>query len=844
MPDLATVPVSVPSSDAGQLASVGGDNPQKDRPREQRQDFGISKDDELLLVETVTIYRGQWAPDRLARIPIWMKNVLFYRGSQVLAWDLNSGTWFDAVAWWKQSGNEEQGNDIYDERFICNLTQMFGVGFKGMMARGIPLTVVLPENAEILADVTTAKAAQEAIGIIERMNKIRQMVREEFETLYLMGTYFKYTRGVLDSKLGYDEEEIYGDVPVTRPDRYHCFNCGTDTPWAPTLQKGQARICPKCGAPLGPESFYPASTSIEMGVVGTQKVPRAMVKQTVHSPMEIDVDPNAKDLEATPLLAFDQEIDVGEARMMFPAMAAEISEGMQVSTSPNADYERLRRSEVSAAAGGFVADSANQRPTYSQNWLQPASYYRLGDLEFAQRMGDAFPDGLKLTLMGDKVVDIRAAILTKEWSSARLHEKFGLYSPSVADNVVPFNERFNDVMQKIDEWVGDSANGMNVIDGARIDKRAFNGKPLASGTLNEIPMKIHGEYRPLSDAFMHFDLPMEAQVFSYPQMLLQFCQLIACLPPQATGAGTLPGVDTKGGQEQMLSQASNALNIYWENGKEEHAVAAQNAIECLQKLMKAGALKEIWETVQENGSQYRNKYVDLSKMNGKVNVYADIDQGLPMSPEAVREVFQTIFKEAGSGNAEAQAIMDIQANSQQMMASLGTPNLVVPRAAQQAKTQQAINVLLEQDWQQGADPNGQPQKVLPILPDKYVDDFVTLKSVMRLFRQENSDLAKSNPDGWARLDAYYQAAEQMEMEVAVEDAGRKQKVNVAGGPPQQQPDANIAQAKQDLLAHAVPMIDQLSAIAMAPPLPKGASLASQYQAAKVVVDTALKVATA
>lgn len=846
MPDTTLAPKSIPEAAGSQISAVGTDNPEQKKGPQQLEDLGISQDDKDKLIETITLYRGQWAPDRLARIPQWMKNVLYYRGSQVLAWDLNTGTWFDAVAAWKQNQSENtEGTDVYDERFICNITQMFGVGFKGMMSRGVPATVVRPENAEILADVTTAKAAQEAVGIIERKNKNRQMVREEFETMYLMGTYFKYTRGVLDGNwAGFDDEEVYGEIPVSRPDRYHCFQCGLDTPWVPTYKAGQLRQCKGCGSGLGAETFYPGSTTMEMSVVGTRKVPRAMVKQTIHSPMELDCDPNS--WEGSAVTSFDQEIDLGEARMMYPGMMAEIVEGMTIGTSPNAEYERLRRSELKAAGTGFIADSTNQRPTYSQNWMEPWAYYRLGDEAFAQRMMDVAPEGLKLTLMGTKVVHIRKAQRLKEWTTAKLHEKFGTYSPSVADNVVPFNERFNDVMQKIDEWVGDSANGLNVIDGARLDKRAFDGKPLSSAVLNEIPMKIHGDYRPLSEAFQHFDLPMEAKVFTYPQMLLQFCQLIACLPPQSMGSGTLPGVETAAGQKQMLDIASNALNIYWENAKEEHAQAAENAIHCLKKLMEAGALQEISEAVEDKGSQYRQNYVNFSRMKGNINVYADVDQGLPLSPEAVREVFQMIFEEVGKGNEGAIKIVDIPTNREQMMASLGTPDLVVPDAAQQAKTEQAINVLLEQDWKMSVGENGQMVPQLPILPDKYVEDFPILKKVIRLFRQENSDIAQSNPGGWARLDAYYEMAEQMELAVAVEDAGRKQQVNAAGSPQPPappQPDPTVEQAKRDLFEKAQRAVDRLAELGELPPLGKTQSISGQVSSEKEILDTALKVAT-
>lgn len=845
MADVTSVqtPPATGVSPASDQAAITGQNPQDEKPVQQRQEFGISKDDQDLLVKTIETYRQQWAPDRLLRIPQWMKNTLMYRGSQVLAWDTNTGTYFDALSFWKQN-REDDGQEVDLEKFICNITQMLGLGFKGIMSRGVPASVVKPRNAEILADVTTAQAAQEALEIIDDMNDKRQRIRDGAETLYLYGSYFTYTRGVLDGEwAGYDEQEKFGPKIVARPDRYHCFNCGTDTPAAAAATM-KVRACPKCKLRLGDESFYEGSVAQEIGVVGTEEVPRAMVKQSIHSPMEIDLDPQAKTIPGTPILSYDQEIDVGEARMLFPAIADEITEGMEIGTTPNASYERLRRNEVYSLGWGYTSDSTNQRPTYSQNWMNPASFYRLGDKAFAARMKAKFPKGLKLTLIGPKVCDIRPAIMAKEWTACRLHERFGLYSPAVADNVVPFNERFNNVMQMIDEGIERNSFGLNVINGAQIDKREISGKPFGPGELLEIPVKFHGQDAPLNQAFAHFDLPMEAKMFEYPNLLLQFCTLIACLPPQVTGSGTLPGVETAKGQKQMLDVASNALNIYWENIKKSEAASADNAIYCLQNLMKAGAVNEIWSVIEDSGSQFRNNYVNFAKMRGKARVDVDTDQGLPSSPEEIRAVFQNIFEEAGKGNPIALKLADNPTNQQQMLNSLGAPGLVQPDAAQQAKTEQDINTLLEKPWIVVPNPQtGQPMQQLPVMPDKNVDDFVILKAVIRLFRQENSDVAQSNPQGWARLNAFYEMAKNLETADAVDDANRKMQVGVAGQPKPPAPpppDPTVEAARADLITRARRSVDRLAEIGELPPQGQNGALAPQVTAESTILKTALE----
>src|SRR6202034_4129164 len=109
---------------------------------------------------------------------------------------------------------------------------------------------------------------------------------------------------------GWDIEDVFGDIQVNKPDRLHCYGCGTETP---VQQFGQgARACPQCGKPLGPETFFESSSSTEKSVVGQKKVPKAMVKWDVYGPLEVDADPGAqiKSVAHTPLLSLDLDVDM------------------------------------------------------------------------------------------------------------------------------------------------------------------------------------------------------------------------------------------------------------------------------------------------------------------------------------------------------------------------------------------------------------------------------------------------------------------------------------------------------------------------------------------------------
>ena len=818
----------------------GPDNPQTETAEEQEQQLQFPEGYQSKMVETITTYRTGWAPDRLLRIPGWMRNVLMFRGSQLIEFDPGSNTYVDVLAWNRQNGKAE-AEDTYLEKYGNNITQMLETGFVGTMSRGVPPTLVRPENAEILADVTTAKAAQEAISIIERMNRIRQMVRIQNNLLYLYGVYFKHTRAVLDGDwAGWDMEDVFGQIQVTKPDRHHCFKCGTDTSTA-QFAPGQAKACPQCKYPLGPESFFPSETSTETALTGQKRVPRAMVKWSVHGPMEIDVDPMAKTIEETPTLSFDQEIDIGALRLTYPAVFDAIKEGSEVGTTPNASYEKLRRNEIYSMGWGYTSDSQNQKPTLSQNWMQPSSYGRIGDQRFADWMHQNFPDGAKVTLIGTLVADVRKANLPKEWSCCLLHENVGMYPPAIADNVVPFNIRLNDTMDLIDDWIERCAAGMTIYDSNKIDRREMAGRVMSPGVLNGIQTKGAGVDKPLGDSIMQFEFKLDPQVFTYPNMLIQMCELISGVTPDTTGAGTTDKSQTGMGQKQMLDTALTKLNVYWMNLKEEHAQAAQNALECLQKLMAAGAVGEIWDVVQANGSEFRNNYVNWDKMQGHIKVYPDIDEGLPQSPDQIRDTIMRLAEMASKGNPIAEAIFDITTNQEEAMAMIGPQGWVVPNKAQQSRTLQAINTLMEEDYVAVQDPQtGQQVNQLPTVPDKDVEDFPILRKTMRLYWQENGDYQKSNPGGWERTKAYYQMAVELEAQTAAEEAQRQMKVKAAGAPPPAPPDPMMEQAKALLLRDATDEVQNLQRISHLPPLGQNGSEAAQVSAGGRILDLASK----
>ena len=546
-------------------------NPQPGDSQSLDRLHGLTKEQsERIVGEIIQPFRTQWATDRIMKMPNWLKNTEYDKGKQILGWDPITRTYFDAVAYYRQ--NNQETDYSYLEKYVNNITQTCRRNFSSAVARAVPPVVIRPENAENLADMTTAKAGQEAITIIEEANKTKGLLQLEAQYLFLYGVYFKWTRFVIDGVwVGYKNEPVFGDIDAKiSEDHFHCSNCGADSP-----ETGQMK-CPQCGAQLNPQDFQPGETAAVIGQVGTKKKPNGLPKWSVFSPLQVDTDPTKEFLEDVPLLALEWEVDASDVRATFPDMAPEITEGVESATNNNASYERLVRTMVFSSSFSVTADIFAARGTYSLIWVQPNSYYRIqNDDAFVQQLKAIFPYGMKVTMYGPLVLSVEPAVLIKEWSCCKLHRGYGLYPPSVADNVIPFNERFNAINNILDDYMERCSTGITLVDPRRIDIREMSGKPLTGGVLNPTPSVGEGVTQPLGNAIFHFQFQMDAGLFNYLDRLWNYCQIISGIPPQVSGTGTTPGVETGKGQKQMLDQAMGPLSDVYDSMKDEHASAGQ-----------------------------------------------------------------------------------------------------------------------------------------------------------------------------------------------------------------------------------------------------------------------------
>jgi hypothetical protein len=166
---------------------------------------------------------------------------------------------------------------------------------------------------------------------------------------------------------------------------------------------------------------------------------------------------------------------------------------------------------------------------------------------------------------------------------------------------------------------------------------------------------------------------------------------------------------------------------------------------------------------------------------------------------------------------------------------------VIPNQAQRLKTEADIQLIVDQGAEVKQDPDGSIGSQLPVMPGKW-EDHAEAKKILSRYMNENFELRTEKPDRWICLQQYWDALDDVEMQVAQDQAKRKVAVQMAGQPPQQGPDPTAQAEMQQLIQVAGPAIQRLLQLATLDPLATKGTATAQVSAAKEIVDTTIDAA--
>src|SRR3984885_7215808 len=153
----------------------------------------------------------------------------FWRGLQYLWWSERDQNWH--LPFEQKLMNESSIDNMPRYEFVTNIYQAFGLSLVSVLSQDVPRVRFFPSSAQAEEDVAAAKAATEVAGLVERNNRVGNLIVDEAFQLWTDGKVGAYVRFVVDGqRFGFHPETEIGAREVrVGQDVYVCPECSAET---------------------------------------------------------------------------------------------------------------------------------------------------------------------------------------------------------------------------------------------------------------------------------------------------------------------------------------------------------------------------------------------------------------------------------------------------------------------------------------------------------------------------------------------------------------------------------------------------------------------------------------
>jgi hypothetical protein len=717
----------------------------------------------------------------------------FWRGLQYLWWNERDQNWH--LPFEQKLANPSSIEDMPRYEFVTNIYQAFGLSLVSVLSQDVPRVRFFPSSAQAEEDVAAAKAATEVAGLVERNNRIGNLIVDEAFNLWTDGKVGAYVRFVVDGqRFGFHPEtEIAAREVKIGADVYICPECAAETP-APPIDRHSERsapvsssvfadsantpahqeglpgrrlvepgrsveeslldaadssasaTCSNCGALLTEENFVAAETVTVPTGQTRLRVPNGQEVITIVGGLELKTPPWANDMHEYPYLQWNMEVHQARLRAAYPhasdKIGAPVVSGMQ-------EYERLAR--LAQSQGGPLTEGGDfniNLITFQRTWLRPWSFFALEDKSLRDELLQLFPDGAYCAFAGDAYCESRNENMDDHWRV--LHALPGDGSsgrPALGDSLISVQERFNTLSNlQIETYEYgvppiyadsevldfDSLQSQSAEPGAHYPARAKPGQSLAAGFFQPEPAQVPP------------DLAQHAANLMGP--IAQF--LTGAFP--ALFGGSMANNDTAAGYSMARDQAMGRIGLVWRRMKFFHADVMLLAVDCF----RTNRPNDVEVTLLGAGAAFESKWIRLADLKGNLFSYPETDEQYPTLWSQQRAVLLQLLS---NPDPQMQAVLAHPENMALIKRLIGLEEFVIPDEESRTKQYREIAQLVAESPVLRRDDATGVELTLPsIMPDEFADNHATeLEICMRWFSSDAGQVAKiESPSGYANVRAH------------------------------------------------------------------------------------------
>lgn len=673
----------------------------------------------------------------------------FWRGLQYLWWSERDQNWH--LPFEQKVGEQASIEDMPRYEFVTNIYQAFGLSIISVLSQDVPRVRLFPQSAQAEEDVAAAKAGTEVAQLVERNNRVGNLIVDEAFELWTSGKVGAYVRYVVDGqRFGFHPEtQIVARQVQLTPGAWECRGCGE------RVEEGGKPLenfgCPACGMLIELGDFVSGDVVTVPAAETRARVANGQEVITIVGGLELKTPPWANEMHEYPYLQWNMEVHQARLKAAYPHAATKI--GTPVAAGGSGQYERMARLQQSQ--GGPLTEGGDYNMnlvTFQRTWLRPWAFYQLEDTQLRDELLAMFPDGAYVAFAGEAYCEARNENMDDHWRV--LHALPGDGSsgrPALGDALISVQERFNTLsnlqMETYEYGIPPIYADSEVLDfdalttqtaepGSHYPARAKPGQPLAAGFFQPAPAQIPP------------DLAEHAANLMGP--VSQF--LTGAFP--ALFGGAMENNDTASGYAMARDQAMGRIGLVWRQMKFFHSDVMLLAVDCFRR----NRPQDVEVTLLGAGAAFESKWIRLADLKGNLFAYPETDEQYPTMWSQQRAVLMQLM---GSSDPQMQAVLGNPENMGVVKRLIGLEELVIPDDESRTKQYREIAQLVTQApvvYGAGGSANQAAGEVMlpSILPDAFADNHaVELEVCKRWLSSDAGQVAKADaPAGYANVRAH------------------------------------------------------------------------------------------
>jgi hypothetical protein len=660
------------------------------------------------------------------------KNNLYDFNIQNLFLDSLTGDWrtFDSLG--QLQGLADIDEDLVDYDYkIINIYSAYKESIVAALSNQVPTTRFLPDNANNPQDIYTAEAFQKVAELLRRTNKSKTLLIQMLSILYNEGVIGVYNFADKDEKYGMatvPREGVFKDVV----DKDLCPECGSvlEENVLPAQEveadyqaesglvaSDKTLFCPTCQIEVNPLTEH--EEELGEGVVGYDQVPKLREQQQVFGITNLRFPAYCMDQESIPVLELEYELDIALVEQIYPHLRGKINE---TNVDLPDDNKWARQNPA------YFSSIPMHTCTVRQIWIREWAFNRLKDTqyEFAGELGEGeeapkiseylkenFPKGCRLVLINENIfAEAYEENLDDHWTLSINPMYKQLIGKALGSRITPIQDIKNDVVnlkkQTIEQGIPQT-----FVDPTLLDMDRYKNTEIRPGMV--IPVKSGSVVGGLSNGFYQTTTAsLSPEVNSVEEVNQADGQFASGAFPSIYG-GVMEGTNTAAEYSMSRSQALQRLMLTWAMICD---VWSRMEFKSVQDFAKNLDYDDHFVT--KEGSGFKNVYIELVKLKGKVaDIESEASENFPLSWAQKGDLIRDLMKL--DSDPVNQVLMHPE-NASTIASYIGVDEIYIPGDEDSKKQKQEI-YLLCQGVPEGMNPSVMPENDLAqriIVDDDYV----------------------------------------------------------------------------------------------------------------------------